>query len=55
MTEKSTKKDYARGKLNVARRAAERREKRGPNAFERKNQSVFVQMLGAIFGFGSHK
>ena len=54
MTEKSTKQDYARGKLNVARSAA-RREKRGPNAFERKNQSVFVQMLGAIFGFGSYK
>ena len=23
--------------------------------FERENQSVFVQMLGAIFGFGRYK
>ena len=29
MTEKSTKQDYARGKLKVARRVAARREKRG--------------------------
>ena len=55
MTKKETKENFERGTKKVGIRAALRREKRGPNMFERKNPSVFAQMFGALFGFGSHK